>query len=166
LHILVLFFCVVVFVHSGGSDPVALVIVNALRHCSAFINPILSLSLDWNDHSATITRICDKSKSSEELMLQHFANVASLCPEGAILTYQTHSEWPVREWHKMVQWRDLGYDGLDRTECTEPWARIMRDVESGRRRVESTRGKSPKSSDFSGNRRGYASIQGTSDDAC
>jgi hypothetical protein len=63
---------------------------------------------------------CDKSTSSDELTLEHFAKVVSLCLESAILTFQTYSAWLVHEWDTMMQWKDMGYEGLDRAECAEP----------------------------------------------
>jgi hypothetical protein len=90
----------------------------------------------WNDNYATMTRSCDKSKSLEELTLEHFAKVVSSYPEGAILTFETHSKWSVREWDVMVQSKERGYEGLDRAECAEPWSRIIHSLESGHRRVQ------------------------------
>jgi hypothetical protein len=90
----------------------------------------------WNDHCATMTRYAGQGKSMEELTLGHFANVVSLCPEGAILMFQTHSAWLVSEWDTIVQWRERGYDGLASAECAESWTRIMRDVENGHQRAQ------------------------------
>jgi hypothetical protein len=56
----------------------------------------------WNYHYAPMTRVGDKGKSSEELGLQHYAQMVSLCPEGATLAFQAHSKWLVDEWDKMV----------------------------------------------------------------
>jgi hypothetical protein len=36
----------------------------------------------------------------------------------------------------MMQWRELGYEGLDRSDYAEPWSGIMRGVECGHRRVQ------------------------------
>jgi hypothetical protein len=94
------------------------------------------VGVTWNDDYATTTRVSDKGKSSEELTLQHFAQLVSLCPEGATLTFQTDSKWLVEEWDKMVQWRENGYERLDRADCMEPWHRIMTNVERGRRRAQ------------------------------
>jgi hypothetical protein len=82
-----------------------------------------------------MTKYCDKSKSLDKLSLEHFAQVVSLCPKDAILTFETHSEWLVREWDVMTQWKERGYKGLDHAECAESWSRIMHDVERGHRRV-------------------------------
>jgi hypothetical protein len=90
----------------------------------------------WNDHHVMMTRYCDKSRSLDELSVEHFAQVGSLCPEDAILTFETHSEGLIREWDVMMQWKERGYKGLDSAECAEPWSRIMHDVESGHRRVQ------------------------------
>jgi hypothetical protein len=79
----------------------------------------------WNDHYITMTRYCSKGQSPDELSLEHFAQVVSLCPDGAILTFQAQSAWLVHEWDTMMQWKDMGYAEFDREKCAEPWSRIM-----------------------------------------
>jgi hypothetical protein len=73
-------------------------------------------------------------------MLQRIAQMMSFCLEGATLTFQTHSM----------------YEGLARSDCMEPWHRMMRHVESGKWMSES--------SDLCRDRRGNASVQGSSND--
>jgi hypothetical protein len=70
----------------------------------------------WNGHYPTTTRSAGQGKSGEEFTLGHFANVISLCPEGAVLSFQTHSAWLVQERDMMMQSRELGDEGLDRAD--------------------------------------------------
>jgi hypothetical protein len=48
-----------------------------------------------------------------EMTLEHFAQVVSLCQEGAILTYETHSQWLVEQRDEMMKWKSVGYQGLN-----------------------------------------------------
>jgi hypothetical protein len=55
---------------------------------------------------------------------------------GQLLHHSTQSTWLIQEWDKITQSKEMGYEGLDRAECAEPRSRIMRDGESGHRRVQ------------------------------
>jgi hypothetical protein len=65
------------------------------------------ISVVWNDRHVTMTRCADKNTSPALIYLRNCANVVSLCPEGAALTFQAYSWWLVSEWDE----RESGYEG-------------------------------------------------------
>jgi hypothetical protein len=90
----------------------------------------------WNDYYVTMTRCGDKSTPPELIILLNFAQLILLCPEGRMMTFQTHSKWLVAEWDKMVQWRECEYEGLQRSDVLDEWVRIMDHVENGGKKVQ------------------------------
>jgi hypothetical protein len=55
------------------------------------------------DRCVTMTGFCAKSMELNGLTLEHFARVVSLYPDGATLSFETHSDWSVQEWDTMTQ---------------------------------------------------------------
>jgi hypothetical protein len=90
----------------------------------------------WSDKHVKMTRCGDKNTSTEFIMVCNFAQLVTLCPEGRTLTLQTHSKWLVEEWDMMHQWREHGYEGLQRSEVLDEWEQIMTKIERGNRRVQ------------------------------
>jgi hypothetical protein len=59
-----------------------------------------------NDDCVTMTRCGDQNTASELIVLRNFVQLISLYPEGATLTFQTHSRWMVEELDKMAHWTE------------------------------------------------------------
>jgi hypothetical protein len=59
------------------------------------------------------------------LILDLFEWAVKLIPDGKGMRYDAQSVWLIQEWDQMLQWKEVGYQGLDRDACPPQWAGIM-----------------------------------------
>jgi hypothetical protein len=89
----------------------------------------------WNSQYATLIKAGKEGESPDMMILNQFALVVSLIPEGKDMRYDTHSDWLIQQLDDMCAWTARGYQGLDRDVCMPQWSGIMRLVEEGQRQV-------------------------------
>jgi hypothetical protein len=70
-----------------------------------------------------------KGGDPNTLVLDMFEWAVKLIPDGKGMYYDTQSDWLIHEWGQMMQWKEAGYQGLDRDECPPQWAGIMEKLE-------------------------------------
>jgi hypothetical protein len=51
------------------------------------------------------------------------------------MQYMSHSDWLVEQRSQMMQWKSVGYEGLDRDACQPQWKEIMGSPEGRTRGV-------------------------------
>jgi hypothetical protein len=62
----------------------------------------------WSCKHVTLTRCADRNVDPGMAFLLNFSQLVTLCPEGCILTFKTHSSESVEQCDRMIQWRECG----------------------------------------------------------
>jgi hypothetical protein len=66
---------------------------------------------------------------------KHMFSSATSRYEDRGMQYMSHSNWLVEQWTEMMQWKSVGYEGLDRDACPPEWKETMGGLEGRTRGV-------------------------------
>jgi hypothetical protein len=67
----------------------------------------------WNSQYVTMIKRGAKGSDPYAVSLDSFEWAVKLVPDGKGMYYETRSEMLAREWDQMMQWKAVGYQGLD-----------------------------------------------------
>jgi hypothetical protein len=83
----------------------------------------------WKSQCITLVKMVAKGGDPNSLILDQLKWAVKLIPDGKAMRYETDSDWLVEQWRQLMEWKAIGYQGLDRDACMPQWADIMREVE-------------------------------------